>query len=135
MAERAYESDQLRLLLDVNGLTLSKLAYSDFLVALSAAIQPVLGHEQLSVALYDRQAGELRVPMTHAKGLGITRQNVLLPLDRSPEGVTLQRGIASVFRPDDLERLNGGSRAVAVEAAAMCCIPLVTARGLLGVLN
>ena len=135
MAERAYESDQLRLLLDVNNLTLAKLPYGEFLAALSAAIQPVARHDHLSVAVYDRQAGELRVPMSYVVGRGATKLNALLPLDRSPEGVTLQRGLTSVFQPEDLELMGGGSQTVAVDAASMCCIPLVTGRGLLGVLN
>jgi formate hydrogenlyase transcriptional activator len=132
MLERIDERDQLRLLLDVNNLVLSKLPYGEFLGALSAAIQPVVRHEHLNVAVYDRGAGELRVPATYAAGRGITRVNARLPLDRSPEGVTLQRGLASVFHPEDLELLGALSPA---SDASMFCLPLLTGRGLLGVLN
>jgi formate hydrogenlyase transcriptional activator len=135
MAERAYENDQLRLLLDVNNLILSKLPYSDFLAALSRAIQPVVRHDQLSVALYDPRAGELRVPMTFSAGRGASGLNARLPIDRSPEGITLQRGMASVFHRDDLERLGATTQAGSAGAGTSCCIPLVTGRGLLGVLN
>jgi formate hydrogenlyase transcriptional activator len=133
-SERIDEREQLRLLLDINNLVLSKLPFGEFLAALSAAIQPVVRHDYLNIALYDRRAGELRVPMTFGKGRGVSTVNLLLPLDRSPEGVTLQRGVASVFHPDDLELLGANSQN-ASGLVSMCCVPLLTGRGLLGVLN
>jgi formate hydrogenlyase transcriptional activator len=135
MQERAFENDQLQLLIDVNNLILSKLPYPQFLAALSTAIQPAVRHDRLSVALYDRKAGELRVPMAYVAGRGPSRLNAHLPLDRSPEGITLQRGLASVFHRDDLERMGAVQEPGTAGAGTLCCVPLVTGRGVLGVLN
>ena len=129
------ERELLRLLIDISNLTLANLDYPHFLSALSAAIQPVVRHERISLAIYDRRTRELRVPMMYVAGRGLTAADVSLPLDRSPEGVTLRHGFSRVFGRVELEELGLSERPAPLELEQVCCVPLPTGRGPLGVLS
>ncbi len=134
-ANMLAERELLRLLIDISNLSLANLDYPHFLSALSAAIQPVVRHERISLAIYDRRAQELRVPMTYVAGHGLTAADVSLPLDRSPEGVTLQHGYSRVFGRVELEELGLAARPTPFALERVCCVPLPTGRGPLGVLS
>src|SRR5688572_25721683 len=131
------ERDQLRLLLDVNNLLVPHLDFPSLLEAISDAVQRVIRHEHVSVALYDRESNRLRLDWVKDVRHGLTKCDITLSPDRSVAGIAFQRGTAGVFRQADVEAL--GPDAVpmfkAAELESACCVPLVTRSGKLGVLN
>ena len=55
--ELREERDNLRFLLDINNLLVSHLDYAALLEAISDAVQRVIKHDHISLALYDENAG------------------------------------------------------------------------------
>jgi formate hydrogenlyase transcriptional activator len=131
------ERDRLRLLLDVNNLLVSRLDYPELLRTLSESMQRVVKHDSASVALLDRNTGQLRLQaLTYTAGPAVVEPDIALSLDGSAAGVTFRTGIARVFRKEDLDRLfKDGPPLLPPSLLSLCCIPLVTRRGTLGTLN
>ena len=130
------ERDRLRLLLDVNNLLVSRLDYPELLRTLSESMQRVVKHDSASVALLDRNTGQLKLQaLTYTAG-GVVEPDIALTLDGSAAGVTFRTGIARVFRKEDLDRFfKDGPPLLPPSLLSLCCIPLVTRRGTLGTLN
>src|SRR5829696_2134308 len=104
--ELREERDRLRLLLDVNNLLVSRLDYPELLRTLSESMQRVVKHDSASVALLDRNTGQLKLQaLTYTAGPGVVEPDIALTLDGSAAGVTFRTGVARVFRMDDLDRL------------------------------
>ncbi len=101
--ELREERDSLRFLLSVNNLLVSHLDYPPLLEAILDAVQPIVKADRVAVALYDEDSECLRLDWIYDKTHGFGRTEVALPMDRSIAGVTLQRGVASLFRRTDLE--------------------------------
>ena len=135
--ELREERDRLRLLLDVNNLLVSRLEYPELLRTLSESMQRVVKHDSASVALLDRDTGQLRLQaLTYTAGPGVIEPDITLTLDGSAAGVTFRTGIARVFRKEDLDRLfKNGPPLLPPSLMSLCCVPLVTRRGTLGTLN
>jgi formate hydrogenlyase transcriptional activator len=135
--ELRQESDRRRLLLEINNVLVSELDYPSVLKAISNALRRVVRHDQVSVALFDREAGELRLEMVYGETAGITRPGVVLPLDQSPSGITFRQGVVGVFRRADFDALTAAAAAAfgVNSLQAMCCVPLTTRHGPLGTLN
>ena len=131
------ERDNLRFLLDINNLLVSHLDYAALLEAISEAVQRVIKHEHISLALYDENAGTLRLQWIYDEKRGATAADLALPPDRSAAGVTFQRGETRVFRRSDLEEFgpDGAPMMKAAGLQSVCCIPLVTRNGKFGTLN
>jgi formate hydrogenlyase transcriptional activator len=131
------ERDNLRFLLDINNLLVSHLDYAALLVAISEAVQRVIKHEHISLALYDESAGTLRLQWMYDERQGATAADLALPPDRSAAGVAFQRGVTRVFRRSDLEEFgpDGAPMMKAARLQSVCCIPLVTRNGKFGTLN
>jgi formate hydrogenlyase transcriptional activator len=135
--ELREERDRLRLLLDVNNLLVSRLDYPELLRTLSESMQRVVKHDSASVALFDRNTGQLRLQaLTYTAGPGVVEPDITLTLDGSAAGVTFRTGIARVFRKEDLDRFfKDGPPLLPPSLQSLCCVPLVTRRGTLGTLN
>ena len=135
--ELREERDNLRFLLDINNLLVSHLDYAALLEAISEAVQRVIKHEHISLALYDENAGTLRLQWIYDEKRGATAADLALPPDRSAAGVTFQRGETRVFRRSDLEEFgpDGAPMMKAAGLQSVCCIPLVTRNGKFGTLN
>ena len=131
------ERDQMRFLLEVNNLLVTHLEYPALLEAISDAVRRVIEADVIGIALFDQDAGELRLDVVYDKVGGFKSSGVVLPLDRSAAGVTFQRGVAGVFRRTELEALGWDSasvRAKANDVESVCCVPLVTHDRKLGTL-
>ena len=131
------ERDNMRFLLDVNNLLVTHLEYPALLEAICEAVRRVIEADVIGVALFDQDAGELRLDVTYDKVGGLKSSGAVLPLDRSAAGVTFQRGVAGVFRRTELEALGWESasvRAKANDVESVCCVPLVTHDRKLGTL-
>jgi formate hydrogenlyase transcriptional activator len=132
------ERDRLRLLLDVNNLLVSRLDYPDLLQTLSESLQRVVKHDSASVALVDRESGQLRLQaLTYHDARGVFEPHLPLPLDASPAGITFASGVARIFRQADLDALveTGTPPPLLAGPHTVCCLPLVTRQGCLGTLN
>ena len=116
--------------LDVNNLLVSRLDYPELLRTLSASMQRVVKHDSASVALLDRNTGQLRLQaLTYTAGTGVVEPDIALTLDGSAAGVTFRTGVARVFRKDDLDRLfKDGPPLLPPLLLSLCCVPLVTRR-------
>ncbi len=130
------ERDQMRFLLDVNNLLVSHLEYPALLEAICEAVRRVIEADVIGVALFDQDAGELRLDVVYDKVGGFKSSGVVLPLDRSAAGVTFQRGVAGRFRRAELEGLGWEGAPVmhANNVESVCCVPLVTHDRKLGTL-
>jgi formate hydrogenlyase transcriptional activator len=130
------ERDQMRFLLDVNNLLVSHLEYPALLEAICAAVRRVIEADIIGVALFDQDAGELRLDVIYDKVGGFKSSGAVLPLDRSAAGVTFQRGVAGVFRRAELQGLGweGAPGMHANNVESVCCVPLVTHDRKLGTL-
>jgi formate hydrogenlyase transcriptional activator len=136
--ELREERDRLRLLLEVNNLLVSRLEYPDLLQTLSESLQRVVKHDSASVALVDRESGQLRLKaLTYNDARGVLEPHDLLSLEESPAGLTFARGVAKVFRTTDLDQFGrtGTSTLLPAGVQSLCCVPLITRRGSLGTLN
>ncbi len=136
--ELREERDRLRLLLEVNNLLVSRLEYPDLLQTLSESLQRVVKHDSASVALVDRDSGQLRLQaLTYNDARGVLEPHILMSLDGSPAGLTFARGIARVFHRADLDQFDHRVASTLLPAGlqTVCCVPLVTRRGSLGTLN
>ena len=137
-AELREERDRLRLLLEVNNLLVSRLEYPDLLQTLSESLQRVVKHDSASVALVDRESGQLRLQaLTYHNARSVLEPHILLSREGSPAGLAFTGGIARVFRTTDLDRFSetGASALLPSGVQAVCCVPLITRRSNLGTLN
>jgi formate hydrogenlyase transcriptional activator len=136
--ELREERDRLRLLLEVNNLLVSRLEYPDLLKTLSESLQRVVKHDSASIALVDRESGQLRLQaLTYNDARGVLEPNTLLSLEGSPSGLTFARGMARVFRRADLDQFDDKDTSPILHSGlhSVCCVPLITRRGSLGTLN
>ena len=135
--ELREERDNLRFLLDLNNLLVLHLDYPALLEAISDALQRVIKHDHISLALYDENARTLRLQWIYDEKRGATTTDLALPPDRSAAGVTFQRGATQVFRRTALEEFgpDGAPMMKAAGLQSVCCIPLVTRNGKFGTLN
>jgi formate hydrogenlyase transcriptional activator len=134
--ELREERDQLRFLLDVNNLLVSQLQYRALLEAICSAVQRIADADHIGVALYDREAQQLRLDLIYDKAHGFTNSDTVIDLDKSAAGETFQRGAAGVFRRTEMERLGweGASIMKTEGVESMCCVPLMSRQRKLGVL-
>jgi len=131
------ERDRLQLLLEINNLLVSHLDYPSLLTATSQALQRVITHEYVSVAIYDEDARGLQVPLAYDQALGISRPDVLWPVEQSPAGTAFQRGAAVVFDRIEIDAFppRGTLGLPRGEPQRLCCLPLTTRHGTVGTLN
>ena len=134
--ELREERDRLRFLLDVNNLLVSHLEYRALLEAICEAVQRIADADHVGVALYDQPSNQLRLDLIYDKGRGFTSSDAMISMDKSAAGVTFQRGVADVFRRSEMEGLGwaGASVMKTTGVESMCCVPLATRNGKLGVL-
>jgi formate hydrogenlyase transcriptional activator len=136
--ELREERDRLRLLLEVNNLLVSRLEYPDLLQTLSESLQRVVKHDSASVALVDRESGQLRLQaLTYNAARGVLEPQILPSLEGSPAGLTFSCGVAKVFRTTDLDQFGHKDASTLLTSGmqSVCCVPLITRRGSLGTLN
>jgi len=131
--ELQNERDHLRFLLDVNNLLVPHHDFPTLLKAISEAVQRVIKHDHVSVAMHDRESNRMRLHWLYDDERGLTPCDMTLPLDRSLAGIVFQRGSSGVFGRPEIEAL-GPDIAPMSRIESACCVPLVTRNGKLGVL-
>jgi formate hydrogenlyase transcriptional activator len=134
--ELREERDRLQFLLDVNNLLISQHDYRTLLETICDTVQRIAETDHVGVALYDPDSEQLRLDLIYDKARGFSTSGTMIPLNESAAGVTFQQGRARVFRRTELEQRGwmGASVMKAEAVESMCCVPLVSRNGKLGIL-
>ena len=135
-AELRDERDRLRFLLDINSVLISRLESPALLKAIFEAVRPVISADVVSVAVIDRQSGQLRLTGSYEAAGGFSRSDVMVPLERSIASVAFERGAVTPVRLADVDGQAPDGVALGKQhrLASVCCMPLVTHNGKVGVL-
>jgi formate hydrogenlyase transcriptional activator len=137
-ASLAAERDRVQFLLRLNNAITSELDYPSVLGKISQALRDVIQHDYASITLYDAESGQMQLhALTFTDERGVRPADHLLPLDNSPDGITYQRGVVSIFDEADLAAFGpaGAPTLIAEGIKSICCVPLVTRRSQLGVIS
>jgi formate hydrogenlyase transcriptional activator len=135
-AELREQRDRLQFVLDVNNLLASHLDHRSLLEAICEAARRVVDADHIGIGLYDRDSDQVRLDFVYSKARGFSRPDVTFPLDQSIAGVVLERGTASVVGRRELENRGWDAALLMKEHGieSVCCVPLATRHGPLGVL-
>jgi formate hydrogenlyase transcriptional activator len=136
-AELRAERDRLQLLIEIGSLLVSHLDSAALLKAISESLRPVVRHNQVGVAVYDESVRALRVPFTYDEAGGLSRPDVVWPLDRSPAGVAFVQRAAALFDRGEIDAFapEGITALPRTDPQTLCCLPLVTRHGAVGTLS
>ena len=136
--ELAHERDRLRAVLDITNLVVSNLDIQEIFRAIAASLRSTIPHDYASIALFDEQYGALRLrALDFPQGGGTIEEEMLIPLEGSPGGLAYRTGKPVVITPENIGSFSS-ELVRRLEAAGLrngCSAPLVTAKGVLGVLN
>jgi formate hydrogenlyase transcriptional activator len=134
--ELTAERDQLRLLLDLNSLLITKHDLREVVTTVSESIQPVIPHTTVGLALYEPGSQVLCSSALSNQGQLAVMPPAVVLNERSPFAIALQRGAATLFGPEaiDASERDTGSP-LRSGAQSLCCVPLITSRQTLGTLN
>jgi formate hydrogenlyase transcriptional activator len=136
--EASAQRDRLGVLLEVNNALVSQLDSHSLRLSVLHAVRRAIGHDYASLAIYDRDTRELRIEaMTYYDDRGVMEPRIVLPMDASPAGLTFKGGVTRVFSGHALDQFNiqGIPTLRSAGLQTICCVPLVTRRGILGTLN
>jgi formate hydrogenlyase transcriptional activator len=134
-AELAAERDQLRLLLDLNTLLVSKRDLPELVTNVSDSLRPVLPHSGVEVTLVDPTTGTLASSIVRLGRNEPQPSGGVALGEHSPAAIALARGAATAFARADVDERERDRSPLMAGAAALCCVPLVTSRQTLGTLN
>jgi formate hydrogenlyase transcriptional activator len=132
------EKERLRVLREIDTTLLSSLDLQQLLPAVSAFLRKALPHDHVAVCLYDASANALR---SHANTSDLKRKILpetgLLGLDDTLAGQTFVEGKSKVLKHADLVHVpfRVTKKALELGVRSSCFIPLLTAKGPLGVLT
>lgn len=132
------EKERLRVLQEIDTTLLSSLDIQELLPAVSAFLRKTLPHDHVAVCLYDATANALR---SHANTSDLKRNilpaNGLLGLNDTLSGQTFVEGKTKVLKHADLAQFPFAvtQKALELGVRSSCFIPLLTAKGPLGVLT
>jgi formate hydrogenlyase transcriptional activator len=132
------EKERLRVLQEIDTTLLSSLDIQELLPAVSAFLRKTLPHDHVAVCLYDGSANALR---SHANTSDLKRRivpdNGLLGLDDTLTGQTFVEGKTKVLKHAELVHVPFPvtKKALELGVRSSCFIPLLTAKGPLGVLT
>ncbi len=132
------EKERLRMLLEVNATLSSNLEVPELFPAIAGLIRSVIKQDFASISLYDEPTQTLRV---HALDFAVSHADMspgtILPLKSSAPGLAFLDKETKIFSREELKGFHRvcTDELVAQGAQSGCCIPLITAKGPLGVLN
>jgi formate hydrogenlyase transcriptional activator len=134
----ARERDRLRVLLEVNNATISKLDLHALLNAISASLRRVIHHEYTSLALFEPATNQMRVlAIDFPQGKGLIREEMTVPLDGSMAGKAFRVRQPLVLDRAAMEDFDSlASRLMCAEGVrSVVCMPLITHDRALGTLS
>jgi formate hydrogenlyase transcriptional activator len=132
------EKERLQMLLEDNAALGSNLELQELFPALSGLIRNVVSQDFASISLYDEPTQTLRVyALDYSVAHELMSPGSILPLKESGPGRAFLERETKIFRREQLADFHhvctDALLAQGVESG--CCIPLVTRKGPLGVLN
>ena len=134
----AQEKQRLHVLQEIDATLLSSLDIQKLLPAVSTCLHRTLPHDHVAVCLYDKDANALR---SHANTSDLKRKILphsgLLGLDNTLTGQTFVEGKTKVLNHADLVHVAFPvtQKALELGVRSSCFVPLLTAKGPLGVLT
>ena len=132
------ETERLQVLLEVNATLMINRDLEKLFPEISRFLRRVIGHDYASVAVYDEAAQALSLyPLDSPLTQGLLETDATLPVKETPAGQALLEGEIRIFSREDLVALRSSfvSQMLEQGVQSLCCIPLVTREGTLGVLN
>jgi formate hydrogenlyase transcriptional activator len=134
----AKERDRLRLLLEVNNAVVTHLEMKPLFQAISTCLRNALEVEYASLALFDAEAGKLRLrALDFPLGQGRIREGALLDLETTPAGTVYSTGKPRVFSNEEVLSLSPETAALLLSEGlrCVCVVPLISRQKTLGTLN
>lgn len=132
------EKERLQMLLQVNSTLVSNLDVQKHFPAISDSIRKVVGHDFAAVALYDESSQSLRkYAFDHSPGQGIFKVGDSYSLQESTSGQTFLAKQTKVFHSEELQAFSSGvtRKLLAQGVRSICCVPLTTRKGTIGVMS
>jgi formate hydrogenlyase transcriptional activator len=132
------ERDRLCLLLEINSAVAAHLDLHPLLAAIAGCLRQVLQHDYTSLALYDAATHGLRLhALDFATGRGLIQEGILVPMADAPAGQAFTHRQPVRYNAEELGRYHGEfARFLLAEGVqSLCCVPLISAKGILGTLN
>jgi len=136
--ESIEQRDRLQLLLDINNQLLAQPESHARRLSVLSMARRFVGHDYAALVIWDEEAGELRIEAnTYYDGRGVLEPHLSLPVDLSPSGKAFKDERARMFTGEELDRFEdeGVKRLRADGLRSLCCVPLITQRGVLGTLT
>ncbi len=132
----AEERNRARVLLEVETALAASLDLKQLLLAAATSLHLVIPHDSASITYFDERAESLRECALDSPA-GFASQGVPIALDNSLPGRALRQQEALLFDRDILETLDlpDAKRLVHQGIRSVCLIPLITAKGPVGVLR
>jgi formate hydrogenlyase transcriptional activator len=133
-----HEKQRRQMLLQVNATLVSSLDLQRLFPSISAHIRKVVKHDFASLALYDASTQLFRkfaLDFPTAPNLFSIGQS--FPLKGTTSGLALEERQTKVFTHEHLVKFGSKTNALLMQNGikSICCIPLLTDKGPLGVLN
>jgi len=130
------EKERLQVLHEIDATLLSSLEIQQLLPSVHASLQRTLAHDDMSIFLYDQNLSGLRDYATIAElKRKILPENALLGLNDSLTGQTFVEGKTRILNHAELVEAPLFQKAVDLGVRSVCMVPLLTAKGKLGVLT
>ena len=131
------KTERLQMLLDIDNLLGSRLEMPQLLPAIFSSIKKVIPDDHVEVSVYDENARALRLCAAHSRIKELAIEGNLDFLDKTLSGQAFLNRRPQVFHHTELlaSPFAGVKRALELGIRSACFIPLMTAKGPLGVLT
>jgi formate hydrogenlyase transcriptional activator len=134
----AEEKQRLQALVEVSSALVSNLELESLFPLISAHLGRAVPHDFAGLALYDPEKGGMRAHvLASPQDAQIIAPGETIPLEQSPAGRAFTAGQTQVFCREDLATMNSGfsNRFLQAGIQSLCCVPLLTPKGVMGTLN
>ena len=136
--EASADRDRFKLLLDVNNTLVSQLDAHALWLSMFETVRQTLDHDYASLITFEAGNRELRLEAaTYYDERGVMESHIATTLDQSPAVLATQGSAPRVFKGAELDQfdLAGAQPMRQAGLQCVCCVPLSTRRGVIGVLN
>lgn len=134
------ERDRLRLLLGLSNTLVSNHSLEELFPAIASALRAVIAHDITSLMLYDAKKSSLRiVGLDYPETVSFkSPETIDFPIGTTLAAEVLAQAKPLVLHYQELANRNNDellASALAQGIKSVCCVPLMTSRGQLGIIN
>ncbi len=132
------EKSRLQAMVEVSTALVSNLDLDSLFPVISGHLGRAVPHEFAGVTIYDSEKNGMRAHvLASPQQAEIVLAGETIPLDQSPAGQVFIACQTKTFYREDLAGMNSGFANRVLEAGiqSLCCIPLLTSKGVMGTLN